>query len=58
MSTLHEKYITDEKGNKNAIIIPIDEYNKLMEDIHDFAVIAERKNEAVISLDELKHKLD
>jgi hypothetical protein len=56
MAALHEQYITDQKGNKNAVILPIDEYNDLIEDIHDLAVIAERKNEDTVSFDEIKKR--
>jgi len=54
MIKLHEKYIINENGEKNAVILPIDEYNELLEDIHDLSIIAERKNENNISLDQLK----
>lgn len=57
MTTMHEQYITDQKGNKNAIILPIEEYNELIEDIHDLAVIAERKNQETISFDDIKKRL-
>ena len=57
MITLHEKYIVDEKGEKSAVILPIDEFNELLEDIHDLAVIAERKNDDTISFDELKKRV-
>jgi hypothetical protein len=33
--TLHPKYITDEKGNKNAVILPIKEYDKLLEELEE-----------------------
>ncbi len=32
-------------------------YKELLEDIHDLTIIAERKDEPTISLDELKKKL-
>jgi PHD/YefM family antitoxin component YafN of YafNO toxin-antitoxin module len=35
--TLHPKYITDEKGNKNAVVLPIKEYDKLLEELEDAA---------------------
>lgn len=57
MGNLHRKYIIDETGQKTDIILPMDEYEELLEDIHDLAVIAERKEESTISLDELKRKL-
>lgn len=52
-----KKYIVDENGQKTEIVLPLDEYEELLEDIHDLAVIAERKNESTISLEELKKKL-
>ena len=57
MSKLHEKYITDESGCKTAVVLPIDEYEELMEDLHDLAVVAERRDEPSISLDEVRTKL-
>jgi PHD/YefM family antitoxin component YafN of YafNO toxin-antitoxin module len=35
--TLHPKYITDEKGNKNAVVLSIREYDKLLEELEDAA---------------------
>jgi len=57
MGNLHGKYIVDETGQKTDIILPMDEYEELLEDLHDLAVIAERKDESTVSLDELKRKL-
>ena len=54
MTTIHEKYIIDEKGKKSAVILPIEEYHELLEDIHDLAIVAERKDEKTISLNEMK----
>jgi PHD/YefM family antitoxin component YafN of YafNO toxin-antitoxin module len=52
----NHKYIIDTKGNKNAVIIPLDEYEKLLEDLHDLTVIAERKNEKNINFDTIKNR--
>lgn len=58
MARAQAKYIVDEKGKKSAVILPIDEYNELLEDIHDLAVIAERKKKnTTISLTELKNSI-
>ena len=57
MAKITEKFIVDEKGNKTAVIIPIEEYNKLLEDLHDLAMIAERKNESLYPFNELKKRL-
>ncbi len=35
----------------------MDEYQELLEDLHDFAVIAERRDEPSIGMDKLKKKL-
>ncbi len=57
MSTLHEKYIVDSHGEKSAELLPIDEYEELLEDIHDLTVIAERKGDSNITMDEMKDRL-
>ncbi len=57
MGNIQRKYIVDENGEKTEIILPINEYEELIEDLHDLAVIAERKDEPTISFDELKRKL-
>jgi PHD/YefM family antitoxin component YafN of YafNO toxin-antitoxin module len=49
-----EKYIIDNKGKKTAIILPMKQYEQLLEDLHDLAIVAERRNEPVISLEETK----
>lgn len=51
------QFIVDESGNKTAVILPLEDYEELLEDIHDLTVIAERKNEPAISLEELKKRL-
>ena len=52
----NHKYIIDTKGNINAVIIPLDEYEKLLEDLHDLTVIAERKNEKNINFNTIKNR--
>lgn len=51
---MQKKFIIDESGEKTAVVLPLEEYEGLLEDIHDLAVIAERKDEETISFDELK----
>ncbi|MGQ9572203.1 MAG: type II toxin-antitoxin system Phd/YefM family antitoxin [Dehalococcoidia bacterium] len=57
MGKLREQYIVDESGKKRAVVIPVKEYQRLLEDLHDLAVVAERRPESSISLDELKRRL-
>lgn len=50
-------YLVNEKGQKTAIVIPIEEYKELLEDLHDLAVVAERRDEPSVSFEELKERL-
>jgi PHD/YefM family antitoxin component YafN of YafNO toxin-antitoxin module len=51
MSTpVREQYIIDREGNKTAIILSIEQYEQMLEDLHDLAIIAERRAEQPVSL--------
>lgn len=56
MSNLKEQFVIDKKGQKTAAILPIKKYEKLMEDLHDLAIVAERKGEPTVLFDKLKQK--
>jgi hypothetical protein len=45
-------YITDEHGARSAVVLPISQYEKLLEDLDDLAAIAERRDEPVVPHDE------
>jgi hypothetical protein len=53
--TLH--YITDENGQRTAVVVPIVQYEKLLEDLDDLAAVAERREEPVVPHDEFKAEL-
>ncbi len=57
MAKFQEQYIIDGKGKKTAVILPVEEYEELLEDLHDLAVIAERRDEPTVSFEELKKRL-
>jgi len=57
MDKTREQYIVDENGKKTAVVIPMREYQRLLEDLHDLSVVAERRDEPTISLDELRRRL-
>ena len=57
MGKPQEQYIIDEKGQKTAVVLPIEEYEELLEDLHDLAIIAERRDEPTIAFEELKKRL-
>ena len=54
---MNTQFIVDEAGKKTSVILPVEDYEELLEDIHDLTVIAERKNEPSISFDDLKKKV-
>ena len=54
---IQEQFIVDTKGRKTAIILSLNRYQKLMEDLHDLAVVAERRAETPVSLQEMKRRL-
>lgn len=54
---LQAQYVTDEEGNKTAVILPIDEFEELLEDIADMATLLERRDELSIPFDEVIAKL-
>jgi PHD/YefM family antitoxin component YafN of YafNO toxin-antitoxin module len=51
------QYLVDESGQKTAVVLPVEEYEELLEDIHDLAVIAERKDEPTTNFEDLKKRL-
>ncbi|MCH7623834.1 MAG: hypothetical protein IIB46_07100 [Nitrospinae bacterium] len=57
MGKKHERYIVDASGKKTSVVLPIEEYEELIEDLHDLAVMAERKNEENIPSENIKTKL-
>ncbi len=57
MSTLQEQYVVDPKGKKTGVILSLKRYQQLMEDLHDLAVVAERRNEEPISMEAMKRRL-
>lgn len=50
---LHPQYITDEQGNRVSVVLPVAEYEELLEDIDALAAIAERKDEQTITHESL-----
>ena len=52
-----ERFVVDAAGRKTAVVLPIKQYEQLMEDMHDLAVVAERRGEKTISIDAMKKRL-
>ena len=52
------QFIVDDNGKKTAVIIPIEEYERLLEDMADLAVIAERRGEPGEPLEVVMDRLE
>ena len=57
MNPPREQYVIDDKGNKTGVILPLERYESLLADLHDLAVVAERREESPITMDEMKRRL-
>ncbi len=54
---LHPQYITDSDGQRKAVILPVEEFEELLEDLDDLAVAAERREARTIPHQEAKAEL-
>ena len=52
-----EQFVVDEKGRRKAVILPVEEYEELMEDLHDLAVAAERREEGTAATEDMRRRL-
>jgi len=57
MSATRAQYVVDDQGKKKGVILPVTRYERLLEDLHDLAVVAERRTEEPVSLEEMKRRL-
>lgn len=56
MNLLNEvkpEYITDTNGKEKSVILPIEKFEELIEDIEDLAALAERRKEPTFSHEEV-----
>jgi len=57
MQKMKEQFIIDKNGKRQAAILPIETYEEMLEDLHDLAIVAERKGEPAIPFSEVKKRL-
>lgn len=57
MKVSQQQFVVDSAGNKMAVIVPLKEYERLLDDLHDLSVIAERREEETVSFEEVKERL-
>ena len=51
------QFITDQQGERTAVILPLSEYEALLEDLEDLAAVAERAQEPTTPLADVVAKL-
>ena len=51
------EYITNEQGEKRAVVLPWEEFLDLLEDIEDLAILAERRDEPTVPFEQVKQEL-
>jgi hypothetical protein len=57
MKTLEPEYIVDSKGRKTKVILPVEKYEQLLEDLYDLKMAAKVRDEESISWEEAKQDL-
>ena len=57
MASVQDQFVIDAKGKKTCVILPLRRYQKLMQDLHDLAIVAERRSEKPIPLKDMKRRL-
>ena len=55
--TRNVQYVTDAKGERTAVILPLDEYEELLEDLHVTRIAEETKDDERIPWKEVKADL-
>lgn len=48
LDDIHPQFITTPDGQKVSVVLPIKEFESLIEDLEDLAIIAERRDEVSI----------
>ena len=57
MRRVREQFIVNQDGKKTAVVMPLRDYQRLLEDLHDLSVVAERRDEPTVPLEEVKRRL-
>lgn len=54
---LSVQYVTNQSGERVAVIVPVEDFEELLEDLEDLAATAERCDEPTVSHGELLDEL-
>jgi hypothetical protein len=50
-------FITDKKGNKEYVMLKVEDYRQLIEDYQDLALISQRRKDERVSFEDFEKKL-
>jgi hypothetical protein len=56
-TTPQAQFVVNAQGKKTGVLLSLKQYQKLLEDLHDLAVIAERRDEEPMALKEIQRRL-
>jgi PHD/YefM family antitoxin component YafN of YafNO toxin-antitoxin module len=54
LKDMQVQYITNESGERSSVILSIEDFESLLEDLEDLAIIAKRRDEPTITHENLK----
>ena len=57
ITEMNLRYITDKQGIKKEVILSIKDFENLLEDLQDLAVIAERREEETVNHEDIIKEL-
>ena len=57
LEEIKPQYLTNDRGEKMAVVIAMADFQALLEDIEDLAAVAERREEPAISHEDFKAAL-
>ncbi|MBE8994147.1 hypothetical protein [Microcystis aeruginosa] len=57
LEQLQLQYLVNEKGEKTAVVMPLQEFEDLLEDLEDLAIIAQRNQDSTISHEQFIEQL-
>ena len=57
LANLKPQYIYNKSGEKTFVVLPVKEYEQLLEDLYDLSIIADRREEPRLSFDQFEEGL-
>ena len=54
---IHPKYITNDDGEKLSVVLSIKEFEEILEDYEDLAIVAQRKDDKLTSHEDFLKEL-